>query len=118
MDQSARWQDVLRKLRVIDEHFVEDEAGLDFDPSLTCRLDVRTAALVQLGAMVATGSAAVGLEWSASRALATGATEDEIVDVLLVVGPVSGLGRVVAAVADVSRALDYDVEAALEATDE
>jgi alkylhydroperoxidase/carboxymuconolactone decarboxylase family protein YurZ len=63
---------------------------------------------------VALGSPAVCLEWSACRALAAGATEDEIADVLLAIAPVAGLGRVVCAAPDVATALGYDIAAALE----
>ena len=76
-------------------------------------LDPKTAALVQVGALVAIGSPGVCLEWSTTRALAAGATEDEITDVLLAIAPVAGLGRVTGAVPDVAAALGYDVEAAL-----
>ena len=48
---------------------------------------------------MAIGSSASCLEWSAGRALAAGATEEEIADVLLAIAPVVGLGRVVSAVA-------------------
>jgi alkylhydroperoxidase/carboxymuconolactone decarboxylase family protein YurZ len=66
---------------------------------------------------VALGSPAVCLEWCAGRALAAGASEDEIADVLLAIVPVAGLGRVVAAAPDVAIALGYDVAAALEEPD-
>ena len=66
---------------------------------------------------MAIGSPGVCLEWSASRALAAGATEDEIADVLLAIAPVAGLGRVVAAAPDVATALGYDITAALEEPD-
>ena len=59
------------------------------------------------------GSSAVCLEWSTGRALAAGASEDEIADVLLAIAPVAGLGRIVAAAPDVAIALGYDIEAAL-----
>jgi alkylhydroperoxidase/carboxymuconolactone decarboxylase family protein YurZ len=49
---------------------------------------------------VALGSPAVCLEWCAGRALAAGASEDEIADVLLTIAPVAGLGRVAAAAPD------------------
>ena len=58
------------------------------------------------------------LEWSTGRALAAGATEDEIADVLLAIAPVAGLGRVVAAAPDVATALGYDIAAALEEPDD
>ena len=102
---------------MIDEGFVEDEAGVRLGPALTLALDAKIAALLQLGVSVAIGSSAVCLEWSTSRALAAGATEDEIADVLLAIAPVAGLGRVVAAAPEVAIALGYDIEAALEEPD-
>ena len=44
--------------------------------------------------------------------------EDEIAEVLLAIGFVTGLGRVVCAAPDVATALGYDVGAALEETDD
>ena len=83
MSQTATYQETLRRLAMIDEGFVEDEAGLGLDPAT----------------------------------LATGATNDEIADVLLAIAPVTGLGRVVCAAPDVATALGYDVAAALEEPD-
>jgi 4-carboxymuconolactone decarboxylase len=114
MGQTARFHETLRRLAMIDEGFVQDEAGLGLDPAGTSALDPRTAALLQLGVSVAIGASAICLEWSAGRALAAGATEDEIADVLLVIAPVAGLGRVVGAAPDVATALGYDIAAALE----
>ena len=102
---------------MIDEGFVEDEAGLGLGPGCTPALDPKTVALLQVGVSVAIGSPGVCLEWSASRALAAGATEDEIADVLLAIAPVAGLGRVVAAAPHVATALGYDIAAALEEPD-
>jgi 4-carboxymuconolactone decarboxylase len=117
MSHRVRFQETLRRLAMIDEGFVEDEAGIGLGLVKTSALDPRTVALLQVAVSVAIGSPAVGLEWSASRALATGATEEEIADVLLAIAPVTGLGRVVSAAPDVAIALGYDVAAALEETD-
>ena len=114
MGQTVRFQETLRKLAMIDEGFVEDEAGLGLDPAKTSVLDPRTAALLQVAVSVAIGSPAVCLEWSTGRALAAGASEDEIADVLLAIAPVAGLGRIVAAAPEVAIALGYDIAAALE----
>jgi len=118
MAQTARFEEVLRKLAVIDEGFVEGEARLGLGPSKTSALDPRTAALLQLGVSVAIGSSPVCLQWGTARALAAGASEYEIADVLLAIAPVSGLGRVVCAAPDVAAALGYDVAAALEELDD
>jgi 4-carboxymuconolactone decarboxylase len=67
---------------------------------------------------VALGSAAVCVEWTTGRALAAGASEDEIADVLLAIAPVAGLGRVVCAAPDVATALGYDITVALEELDD
>jgi len=85
--ETARFQETLRKLAMIDEAFVRDQTGLGLDPA-------------------------------GSRALAAGATDDEIADMLLVIAPITGLGRVVCAAPDVAAALGYDISAALEDPDD
>ena len=93
MAHTARFQEILRRLAVIDERLVDDSARLAVAGSGI--IDPKTAALLRVGA------------------LAAGATEDEITDVLLAIAPVIGLSRAVAAVPGVAKALGYDVEAAL-----
>jgi 4-carboxymuconolactone decarboxylase len=114
VDQTVRFQETLRRLAMIDEGFVEDQAGLRLGLAAASALDPKTVALLQVGAAAAIGSPTVCLEWSTGRALAAGATEDEIADVLLAIAPVTGLGRVVCAAPDVATALGYDIAAALE----
>ena len=113
MGQTARFQEILRRLAIMDEGVVQDQAGLGLGQAATWVMDPKTAALVQMGALVAIGSPAVCLEWGVSRALAAGATEDEITDVLLAVAPAAGFGRVVGATVGVADGLGYDVQAAL-----
>jgi len=112
--QAVRFQETLRKLAMIDEGFVESGAQIGLGPVAASGLDLKTAALLQVGVAVALGSPAVCLEWSTGRALAAGATEDEIADVLLAIAPVTGLSRIVAAAPELATALGYDVTAALE----
>lgn len=76
--QSSRFQEILRRLAIIDEGFVEDQAGLGLDPAGISALDAKTAALLRLAASVATGSSAVCLEWSTTRALAYQAFRAEL----------------------------------------
>ena len=112
MGQTMRFQETLRRPTMIEEGFVEDEARLGLGPVKASTLDAKTtvllqetAALLQVGACVAIGSSAVCLEWSTGRALAAGASEDEIGGALLAIAPVAGPGRVVPAPA-------YDIAAA------
>jgi 4-carboxymuconolactone decarboxylase len=112
MSQTARFQVTLRRLAIFDEGFVK--AGFELDLGNASALDAKTVALLQVAVSTAIGSSPVCLQWSAARALAAGATKDEITDVLLAIVPVAGLGRVVSAAPEVATALEYDVEAALE----
>jgi alkylhydroperoxidase/carboxymuconolactone decarboxylase family protein YurZ len=115
--QTERFQEILRRLAMVDESVVEDKARLGFDPAGTSTLDPKTAALLHVGASAAIGSPAVCLEWSAARAMAAGATKDEIADTLLAIASVAGLGRIVSAPPEVATALGYEFTAALEAPD-
>ena len=116
MSQAARCQETPRRLAIFDEGFAE--AG--FGPGLcqTPALDVRTVAPLQVAVSVAIGSSGVCLHGSAGRALAAGATKDEIADVLLAIILVAGLSRIVSAAPAVATGLDYDVEAVLEELDD
>ena len=104
----------MRRLAIVDEGFVGDQAGLVLGPAYARILDPNTTALVRVGVLTAIGAPEVCLEWSSSHALAAGATEDELTGVLLVIAPVIGLGRIVG----VAGAFGYDIEAALEDRDE
>jgi 4-carboxymuconolactone decarboxylase len=114
MAQTMSFQETLRRLAIVDEAFADDQAGLGVGRPGSWVLDAKTAALVRVGALAAIGSPEVCLEWSAGRALAAGATDEEITCVLLVVGPVIGLGRIVGAAPGVAGALGYDIDTALE----
>jgi alkylhydroperoxidase/carboxymuconolactone decarboxylase family protein YurZ len=92
--------------------------GSGLGPAETPALDAKTTALLQVAVSLAIGSSAVCLQWSTARAMAAGATKDEIADVLLVIAPVAGLGRVVSAAPDMATALKYDIDAAPEEPDE
>jgi 4-carboxymuconolactone decarboxylase len=111
MSQAERFQETLRRLSIFHEGLVE--AGFGTGLIDTSSLDAKTVALLQVAVSVAIGSSAVCLQWSATRALAAGATKDEITDVLLAIVPVAGLGRIVSAAPGVATALEYDVESAL-----
>ena len=113
MGQTLRFQEILRRLAIVDEGLAGDQAGLGLGLPEAWVLDPKTAALVRLGALAAIGSPAAGLERGTTRALAAGASADEITDVLLAIASVAGFGRAVDAVPGVADALGYDIEAAL-----
>ena len=116
MDQTMRFQETLRRLAIFDERLAEGGFGLHL--AETSALDAKTIALLQVAVSVAIGSSPVCLQWSTARALAAGAANDEIADVLLAIAPVAGLGRIVSAAPQVATALDYDIDAALDEPDD
>ena len=109
---------MLRRLAIVDEDFVEDQAGVGLALPQAGVLDPKTAALVRVAVLAAIGAPEVCLEWSSSQALAAGATDDELTGVLLAIAPVIGLGRIVGAAPGVAGAFGYDIAAALESPDD
>ncbi len=97
MDPTVRLPENLRKLAIIDDGFVEDQAWLERALDTALALEPKTAALPQLRASVAAGSPGC-LEWST-----------EITGMLLAVALVNALSRAVAAAPEVVTALGYDI---------
>lgn len=64
--------------------------------------------LVRLGALVAVGAATASLRRTVDLALEAGATEAEIVGVLVAVAPTVGLARVVATAPKLACAIGYE----------
>jgi alkylhydroperoxidase/carboxymuconolactone decarboxylase family protein YurZ len=107
----------LRRLAVYDEALIEEIAtdGSSFAAGV---IDEKTAALVRLAATVAVDAAPASFQHAVALALASGATNEEIVASLEAVTPVTGTARVVGCAPKVALALGYDVEAALEDLDQ
>jgi 4-carboxymuconolactone decarboxylase len=80
-------------------------------------LNERTAALACLAALVAMHAGPSSYQRCVDRALAAGATVDDVIDTLKVVAPTVGLARLVTAAPGLGLALGYDIDAALEAVD-
>ena len=55
LGQTARFQETVRRMAMIDEGFVEDEARLGRGPAAACTLDPGTAALLWMGASAVGG---------------------------------------------------------------
>ena len=114
--EMTEYQERLRRMALSDERFVRSVLGMGQDTIETSHLDAKTHALVRLAALLAVGAAQSSYNDAAEHALASGASLDEIVGLLIAIAPSVGLGRVVSAAPDLGLALGYDVEAALEAT--
>jgi len=103
-------EDLLRRLSLNDEAALESIVGPGIADIDTSELGAKTCALVRIGALVATASADASYQWAVEVALARGASEDEIVDVLLSVAPIVGAARVNAAAPGLATALGYEPE--------
>jgi 4-carboxymuconolactone decarboxylase len=102
---------LLRRLAINDEESVgmvlSNGAELSGGRALIPKVDL----LVRLGALLALGAATSSLRTTVGRALEAGATESEIVGVLIAVAPAVGLARVVSSAPRLALAIGYDVEA-------
>jgi alkylhydroperoxidase/carboxymuconolactone decarboxylase family protein YurZ len=112
------YEDTLRRLALNDELFVESVLGMGRDTVEASHLDPKTHALVRLAAALAIDAAPSSYQSVVEKALAAGATVDEIVGSLIALAPTVGLARVVSAAPELALALGYDVDAALEGLDE
>src|SRR3954452_11287989 len=112
------YQERLRCMALSDDRFVASVLGIGQNTIEASGLDRKTHAMVALAALLAVDGAQSSYNASAELALASGASLDEIVGILIAVAPTIGLGRVVSAAPDLGLALGYDVDAALEAQPE
>jgi alkylhydroperoxidase/carboxymuconolactone decarboxylase family protein YurZ len=77
-------------------------------------LDDKTAALVQIAALIGTGAGAPSYRLHVSMATAAGATDEEVLATLLLVSSTVGLAHMVAAAPGIALGLGYDVDDAFE----
>jgi 4-carboxymuconolactone decarboxylase len=100
---------LLRRLSLNDERSVEmvlvHGHDLERGPVLSPKVDL----LVRLGALLALGAATSSLRATVGRAREAGATNDEIVSVLVAVAPAVGLARVVSSAPRLASAIGYDI---------
>ena len=104
----ADYQERLRRLAVNDPRYLDHELGGPTPERAA--LDLRTLALTRFASLVAVGGSEPTFGDYVDAALSEGASCDEIVDVLVGVGPVVGAPRVVSAAARVALALGIELD--------
>jgi alkylhydroperoxidase/carboxymuconolactone decarboxylase family protein YurZ len=110
------YKDRLRKLALRDEALVT--AVLANEPNhREPDLDAKTHALVRLSATVAVNADQASYQHVVERAIAAGASTDEIVGTLVAVISLTGVPRAIAAAPRLALALGYDIDTALERYD-
>jgi len=102
---------LLRMLALNNEDSLERVLARDTEGTLPHALPAKVDLLVRLGALLALGASTPALRRIVERAVAAGASEAEIADVLVTVAPMVGLARVVASAPRLALALGYDLEA-------
>jgi 4-carboxymuconolactone decarboxylase len=95
--------------RLLCKLSLHDERSVRAAPDLSS-LDPKVQALVALGALLSVGAATVSVRVGVDDAYRAGASEDEIVGVLLAIAPAIGHARTVAVAPRLALALGYDVD--------
>lgn len=108
VDETER---LLRRLALNDEESVGMVLASGSETAGAAALRPKVDVLVQLGALLALGASTNSLRATVDRAVEAGATEAEIVGVLVAVAPTVGLARVVSTAPRLAVAIGYDLEA-------
>ena len=120
-DVTRDHEELLRRLALCDDVAASAVAGsVGWPPGArgaTSVLDPRLLALARLAGLIAISSSTASYQWCVDAAIAAGASDDEIVAVLVGIAPVVGSARVVSAASDLAVALGYDMDEAFEEHD-
>jgi alkylhydroperoxidase/carboxymuconolactone decarboxylase family protein YurZ len=103
-------EEYLRRLALNEEGALEAALGASLRGGQCVGLDGKTQALTRLAALIAMDSAPASYQWSVALAHAAGATDEEIVAVLVAVGPIVGAARVNAAAPEVAVAIGEEIQ--------
>lgn len=110
----ADHRELLRRLALQDKSCVKSMLAMGVNGLQASGLDPKVGALARLGALVAVGASTVSFQSNIDAALAAGATNDEIVAILIAVAPITGVARVTAASPKIAFSIGYDLDAAFE----
>lgn len=103
-------EDLLRRLALNDERVsgmvLTRPVGGDGELVLSPKMEL----LIRLAALLAVGATTPSLREAVDQAATAGASSDEIVGVLIAVGPTIGLASLVACAPRLAAAIGYDLE--------
>jgi 4-carboxymuconolactone decarboxylase len=111
-------EELLRRFALNDERAVGAAVGARAPVWRGAVLDARTTALVRLAALLALGAPTTSCRVTVEAARAAGATDEEIVAVLVAVAPAVGGARLVGAAPRLALAIDCDVDDVAEVYDQ
>jgi 4-carboxymuconolactone decarboxylase len=101
---------LLRRLALNDEESVEMVLSARSESDAELTLGRKADLLVRLGALLALGAATTSIRSTVHHAMEAGASEAEIVGVLVAVAPAVGLARVVSSAPRLAMAIGYDLD--------
>jgi alkylhydroperoxidase/carboxymuconolactone decarboxylase family protein YurZ len=101
---------LLRRLALNDEGSVEMVLARGSQAQAGAVLVPKVDLLVRLGALLALGASTTSLRVIVERAKRAGASDDEIVGVLIAVAPAVGQARVVSTAPKLATAIGYQLE--------
>jgi alkylhydroperoxidase/carboxymuconolactone decarboxylase family protein YurZ len=101
---------LLRRLALNDETSVEMVLVRGSEADAGTTLVPKVDLLVRLGALLALGAATTSLRTTVQGAKRAGATDDEIVGVLIAVAPAVGQARIVSTAPKLATAIGYEIE--------
>jgi hypothetical protein len=105
-----RIEQLLRRLALNDEKLVGSVLAGGALPRPVNGLDGKAEALVQVGALLAVGASTASLRWTVELAQSSGATDEEILGVLVTIGPAIGLARLVSEAPRLAMAMGYEID--------
>lgn len=108
-------EEILRRLTLGDVAYLDALVIERQRAPSDCMLDHVGEALVKLGALAVTDGSDLAWQQTVATALDAGLTADEVVDALVVLAPIVGRTRIMAAAPKVALATGFDVATALEA---
>ena len=103
-------EDLLRRLALNDEGVLDELLRTTLAGGRPEELDAKSLALVRLAGLISVESASASYQWSVAAALAAGASDGEIVGVLVALAPIVGTARVTSAAPDVAAAVGCDID--------
>jgi alkylhydroperoxidase/carboxymuconolactone decarboxylase family protein YurZ len=102
--------ELLRRLALNDDRVLTSVLSASATDFENIDLSGKSRALFQIAALVAAESSLASYKWAVSVAQSEGASDDEIISVLVSVAPVVGSARVTVAAPVLATALGYEID--------
>jgi len=110
MTTEPPYADVLRRLAFNDVRTVDSVLAGSIDFADDVDLGEKMVSLVRIAALIASEAASPSYQWAVATALAAGASENEVVTVLLKIAAIVGVARATSAACALGGALGLELD--------